>query len=153
MRTPLLLAALVMSSCGPEETPGIASTPLAGTVSGAPWKALSATASARKAFSDDLSERWIDVGAGTFDCDTFGIEPELIGTIPWSGTGYGFSLQQNLTIVTREDGETINRVALRGRVELVTLTEPGGEPSVLRIRAEANDDNVVEGEIQVTVCD
>lgn len=132
----------------------MASTPLAGKVNGASWAAVSAVASARRAFSDDNSERWIDLGAGVFDCAAFIPEAEIIGTLPWKTGEYALGLQRNLTFVVHEtDGGISNNVATNGRVEFIEATGPDAGPSIVRIRARFDADNQVEGQVSITVCD
>jgi hypothetical protein len=155
MRRSLWLC-LTLVACGappPSQPTPVKSTPLAGTVDGQPWQAISATASARKAFSDG-GERWIDVsGTDQLNCTSYNQQVQLIGTVPWvTGEAYGLSFTQNLTILTRiPDGGIINNIALSGRVEVVSAPDAG--VGTLRIRASAGSGNSVEGQIDVTVCD
>jgi hypothetical protein len=151
---------LGLAGCGPaaSTTPPapvpVKSTPLAGTVNGQPWAPVSATASARKAFSEDGGEKWIDLGATHFTCNDFVPEAEVIGTIPWqTGAAYDLSLSHNLTIITHkpDGGGIVNNIAISGRVEVISAPDAG--VGTIRIRANASSDNAVEGQIDVTVCD
>lgn len=149
---------LVLAACGaPTSTPTVVpvkSTPLAGTIGGAPWTARSAVASARRAFDEDGGRRWIDLGAGSFGCADFVPHAEIIGTVPWEAAAYELSLRNNLTFVVRQpDGGIDNLVATTGRVELLSAPGPDAGPATLRLRAKFGADNDVEGEIAVTVCD
>lgn len=138
----------------PEAPQPVASTPLTGRVAGVEWTASSAVASARRAFSDDASERWVDLGAGAFDCSDFLPDAELIGTLPWRTGAYSLGLQRNLTFVVREaDGGIRNKVATEGRVEFIEATGPDAGPSIVRIRARFDAENQVEGQVAISVCD
>ena len=147
-------------ACGPatptmtEPTP-VKSTPLEGKIDGKPWKALSATASLRKAFSDDAGERWVDISSKQLDCGSFGGSPEIITVVPWqTGAVYNFGLQQNLTFVIRRDaGVTDNDVSTLGRLEVISAPPPDAGNATLRIRAVFKAEHEVEGEISVQVCD
>lgn len=150
---------LLLAACGAPPTPEpvpptpVASTPLTGKIDGVAWTPRSAVASARRAFSDDGGERWIDLGVGTFDCSNFIPEAELIGTVPWTVGAYDFSLRQNVTFVVEEDGKTVNKVATNGRIELLSAPGPDAGVATLRIRARFDADNEIEGEVSLTVCD
>lgn len=138
----------------PEPPKPVASTPLTGKVAGVPWTPKSAVASARRAFSDDKSERWIDLGVGDFDCSDFIPDAEIIGTLPWKTGEYALGLQRNLTFVVHEaDGGIINKVATNGRVEFIEATGPDAGPSIVRIRARFDAENEVEGQVAISVCD
>ena len=147
---------VALAGCGPasqtEGDAGVKSTPLAGTVNGQPWTAASATASAHKAFGDG-GEKWLDVGSTAFTCSTFIPDAQLIGVVPWQVGTYPLSLSRNLTLVTRstDGGSTMNNVAISGRVEI--LSAPDAGVATMRIRATANSQNTVEGQLDVQVCD
>lgn len=150
---------VLLAACGaptpmPPAPEPVKTTPLAGTIDGQPWAAVSAIASARRAFDEDGGRRWIDVGAGRFTCADFVPRAELIGTVPWQVASYELSLRNNLTFVVRQaDGGIDNLVATSGRVELVTAPAPDAGPATLRVRAKFDAENTVEGEIAVVVCD
>jgi len=149
----IVLVLLLLAGCGtppPAASVPVAATPLAGKVAGASWTARGATASAHRAFSDDGGEKWVDISSSTLSCSGFP-EAQVIGTIPWNTPAYDLSFSHNLTIVVHEtDGGIMNYVAINGRVELYDVTDAGAR---LRVRAIANADNSVEGEIGLTVCD
>jgi hypothetical protein len=156
----LLVAALAVVSllvaCGGSPTSSstpVASTPLTGTIDGKAWSAVTALASAEKAFSDGGAERWLDVYDTQVGCHDFATEAQLIGVVPWvADAGYELSFSHNLTFVVRQaDGGILNDVAVDGRVEL--LTAPTTGQATLRLRATAGSTNSVEGQVAVTVCD
>lgn len=153
----IVFSLMVFAGCGTAEpmvnepTP-VASTPLSGTVGGAAWAAVSATASARRSFSDDGGERWIDIGSGAFDCSDFVPEAQIIGVFPWKVDAYALSFNRNLTFVVHEaDGGIENLVATNGRVEVISAPDAG--TATLRIRARYDAENEIEGQIDVTICD
>jgi hypothetical protein len=155
-------AAVAALSCGSSpqmmmDVP-VKQQPLAGKINGQPWSAVSATASAMKAFT--AGERWIDVYDTQIDCSVFSPNPdsEIIGTVPWQVTNYnlGFGgMSKTLTLVYHDDGGmVINEIITDGRVEVVSAPDPdAGTPALIRIRADQNENFDVEGEIHVQVCD
>ncbi|MGV3619713.1 MAG: hypothetical protein ACO1OB_02790 [Archangium sp.] len=150
----MLLAGCGSPSPEPEPPKPVVSTPLTGEVAGAAWSPKSAVASARRAFSDDKTERWIDLGVGDFDCSDFLPDAEIIGTLPWQTGAYSLGLQRNLTFVVQEaDGGIRNKVATDGRVEFIDATGPDAGPSIVRIRARFDADNEIEGQVEISVCD
>lgn len=153
----LSLMVLALGACGAPTAPdptAVSSSPLAGTVGGQPWRAVGAVASARRAFTDDGGERWIDVSDKVISCAEFLPEAQVIGVVPWQVGAYALSLRRNLTFVVHQsDGGLDNLVATSGRVEVVTA--PGADAGIatLRIRARFDAENTVEGEVTVSVCD
>ena len=128
----------------------VATTPLQGTIGGAPWTAVSATAKGSRGFNP--GDKWVDIGSGTFTCDDFVAESDLIVNVPWATEAYALSLQHNLTFVVHEaDGGIQNKVATSGRVEVISAPDAG--TATLRIRARFDAQNSVEGQIDVKVCD
>lgn len=155
MKTKLLLAVL-LAGCGSMTqevdagpTP-VATTPLQGTVGGASWTAVSATASGSQGFNP--GDKWVDIGAGTFDCTAFVPDSDIIVNVPWVEGAYALSFSKNLTFVVREaDGGIENKVATSGRVEVISAPDAG--TATLRIRAKFDEANSIEGQIDVSVCD
>jgi len=93
------------------------------------------------------------------DCDTFGPQDdrELLAEVPWTAnSGYALSLSHNFTFTYPNDGGDFeNNVATSGRIELDAApqaTDGGSASTTLRIRGEYDDQNSVEGQVQVLVC-
>jgi hypothetical protein len=130
--------------------------PLAGTVNGLPFTAVSATASGQLAMDTGGApgDKWIDIYDSQVDCSNSfpSYTRKLITTVPWKVTSYNFGFTQNLTFAYQDDaGVSQNEVATLGRAEIISAPDAG--TGTIRIRAEAHANNTVEGEIQVQVCD
>lgn len=127
----------------------VASSALSGSFGGSTFSAVSATASV--GFDDD-GERRIEIYDSEVTCETFGggSGRSILVSAPWQeGYASALSLKQNITFYT-PPGD--NLVATQGRIEIVSAPTEAGQKGKLRLRAFANDDNQVEGEIEVEVC-
>ncbi len=146
---------MVTTACSGESAAGdnddpVKQTALAGTIAGTAFKAVSAVA--QPGFDDD-GTRSISVYEDVVTCaDGFGggaSERMVLFSVPWKdGFEASFSLQQNATLVPSAGD---NLVATEGRVEVVSAPA-AGEKGKLRIRAFFDEDNQVEGEVEVEVC-
>lgn len=143
-------------ACSSEPDPGDGDSPVAksaleGTIAGKSFKAASAVA--RAGFDDD-GTRSITIYEDVVTCaDGFaGGESErmILTSAAWEdGFASAFSLQQNATLVPAA-GE--NFVATQGRIEIVSAAA-AGEKGTIRLRAYYDEDNQVEGEIEIEVCE
>ena len=134
---------------GDSDSP-VATSALTGSIGGTSFKAVSATA--HKGFDGDDKKR-IEVYDTEVECSAFGGGSEgrsIIIEAPWKdGFESGLGLDQNATFYT-PPGD--NNVATQGRVEIVKAAAVG-EDATVRLRAYIDEDNQVEGEITVHVCD
>lgn len=148
----LAMACSTTADAGDGDAP-VAETALTGSIGGTPFKAVSATA--HKGFGDDDSEKRIEVYESEVTCDSGfggggGDGRTIIITTKWEdGFEAPLSLNQNVTFYT-PPGD--NNVATQGRLEVVKAPASGAEGTV-RLRAFIDDENQVEGEITVQVCD
>lgn len=147
----LAVACSTTADAGDGDSP-VAESALTGSIGGTSFKAVSATA--HKGFGDDDGERRIEVYDTEVTCDAFGggggEGRSIIITTKWEdGFEAALSLKQNVTFYT-PPGE--NNVATQGRLEVVKAGASGEEGTV-RLRAFIDDDNQVEGQVTVQVCD
>lgn len=146
------LLACVSAACSSDAGAGdsdepVAKSTLTGMIGGESFTARSATAI--PGFDDDGTRR-VEVYDTEVTCDTAaGGGRSVIASVPWqSGFASALSLNQNVTLY---EGEGQNNVATSGRIEVIDAPAEG-ETGVVRIRAFIDDDNQVEGEIEVQVC-
>jgi len=161
MRRILFAAAAVAAlSCGSSpqmmmDVP-VKQQPLTGKINGTTFTAVSATASGQKAIDTGgtAGEKWVDIYDSQIDCSTAFPDPtrKVILTVPWQVTSYDFGFSHNATLFYLDDaGVSQNIAALVGRAEIITAPDAG--TATIRVRADGNADNTVEGEVQVQVCD
>jgi hypothetical protein len=141
-----------------EKTGPVAASPLTGSIEGKTFAAKSAVA--RKGFED--GEKSIDIYDTAVTCEDFSPKAErrILISVPWTaGTQRDFKLSlggadgQTATFVIERDSTTTdNVVSAQGRVEIIDAPTEKGATGKIRLRAVAQDNNV-EGEIAVAVCD
>lgn len=144
-----------MFACGSDSAADgdepVAQKALSGTIGGKAFEAVSAVA--RPGFEEG-DDRRIEVYEESVTCaDGFGgaeSDRMILFSARWeAGFESAFSLQQNATLVP---AAAENLVATQGRVEVVSAPA-AGEKGKVRLRAYFDDDNQVEGEIEVEVCE
>ncbi|MFT3835727.1 MAG: hypothetical protein QM723_01865 [Myxococcaceae bacterium] len=158
----ILFAAAVLAalSCGSSammmmDVP-VKDQPLAGTIGGQPWTAVSAIAKPSDPFNDDGGEKFVNIYDKQYDCTSFSTPDDrsVLAIVPWVVGAYNFSTQHNGTIVLDDGGTPDNLIGLDGRIELRSAPQAdAGINADMSIRIDVNQNNVVEGKIQVHVCD
>jgi hypothetical protein len=84
--------------------------------------------------------------------------PSVLTQVAWKdGTALPFDLQQNATLAFPSGGTVQNKVAVTGRIEVIKApaAPATGAPSptgTIRLRAEVDGNNHVEGQVDVEVC-
>lgn len=144
-----VIALLAGCSSGvPDNDEPVAKTALAGSIAGKSFKAISGTADVG---SD--GEASIAIYEEEVDCGSFGgkdTERMILTAASWKdGYETGFSLSTQTATLSPAKGE--NLVAVTGRIEVIKAGE--GEKGTIRLRAYYDDDNQVEGEIDLKVCE
>lgn len=138
------------------KTGPVDSSPLAGSVAGTSFTAKSAIA--RAGFKDGRKE--LDIYDIDVTCKDFAPTADryVLLSVPWqAGTARDFSIgtgdsAQTATFVIQKDGATTNVFSTQGRVEVLEAPSDVGSKGKIRLRAIA-DENHVEGEIAVDVCE
>lgn len=164
MRRIMFAAAVVAAlSCGSSpmmmmDVP-VKHQPLAGKINGVPFSAVSGTAKASEVFDSDGGQKAISIYETQSNCGSFGLQGDrgILTQVPWQVASYNLQLggSRNVTLFYRSDaGDSENEIVIDGRIELVEAPmADAGVTALLRIRADANENFDVEGEIPIQVCD
>lgn len=151
----LIAALLPLSSVacgGSDSTSGpVASTPLAGKINGAAFTAKSATGTV---FDATTGKRSITISGDAITCANSNITGTVVLTsVDWKeGTTADFGLSTNATLAFPK-GDTIeNDVATTGRIEVIKAPTTVGAKGQIRLRAVIDDNNTVEGQVDVEIC-
>jgi hypothetical protein len=140
-----------------EKTGPVAASPLTGSIEGKAFEGKSAIA--RKGFDD--GEKSIDIYDTAVKCADFSPKADrrILISVPWTANtqrDFKFSLGssdgQTATFVIERDSKTDNVISTQGRVEILEAPTEKGAMGKIRLRAVAQE-NSVEGEIAVEVCD
>lgn len=154
---PVLFAAFALAACtstDDEDSGGpVAVTPLKGTIGGKEFVGKVAIASPG---SSD-SKRQISIYNVDVDCsgEKQKAEQQILTSVEWTaGVSKNLKLDfsgesQTVTFVTAP-GENV--ISVQGRIEIIEAPTDANAQGKLRLRATA-DDNHVEGEIPVLVCE
>jgi hypothetical protein len=155
-RFSLLIAALLPITAlgcggGDSSSEPVAATPLAGKIDGKSFTAKGATGTILDASS---GKRFITISGDAITCASSNAEGATVLTsVAWTeGTEAEFSLQQNATLAFPSGDSIQNNVATTGRIEVIKAPTTVGEKGKIRLRAVIDDNNTVEGEVDVEVC-
>lgn len=143
-----LVAGCTSSGAGDGADGTVASSPLRGAVAGKEFVGKSATATSP--FDD--GKWWVEIFDGEASCTSPGASDRKVLVTPESWqAGYSaeFGLKENATFVPAA-GE--NLIATEGRLEVLAAPTAKGETGKIRLRANYDDGNHVEGEIDVQMC-
>jgi hypothetical protein len=74
--------------------------------------------------------------------------------VPWqTGAAYNFDFTHNATFSWQDDaGTSVNDVAIDGRIEIISAPPDAGALGTVRLRADFDANNHVEGQFSVWVC-
>ena len=156
-RFSLLIAALLPLSsvaCGGSDSVAsepVAETPLAGKIDG---QAFTAKAAIGTVFDPSSGERTITITGDGITCANGNINGAAVLTsVVWKeGTAIPFDLQHNATLSFPSGDTPQNKVALTGRIEVIKAPTTVGEKGTIRLRAVVDDNNTVEGQVDVEIC-
>jgi hypothetical protein len=157
-RFSVLIAALLPLSalaCGGTDstvsTGPVSDAPLAGMIDG---KAFAAKSAIGVVFDPASGKRTITISGGTVTCAMNNIDgPAVLTSVDWKeGTAIPFDLSHNATL-TYPSGDTFkNDVSTNGRIEVIKAPTTVGAKGTIRIRAVVDDNNTVEGQVDVEIC-
>lgn len=143
MRTAVTVL-LVLGGCGTDYD--VPATPLAGTVGGQPWTFVAGETNFFLSEGEDdfFAELY---GAPYTPCEFSTPQGNhLIVAVPKSPGDHDFSLSLNMTFVV---GASENLITFDGRVVVYEVT-----PTLVRggLHGDYDDDNVVKGQFELTIC-
>jgi len=141
------LGAAMLMACGDD---AVSSAPLAGSLNGTPWMALSASARTSSTAGERSVHMYPNADAGC----SLGDDPYVAAVLPWKVGEEDLGLSAEATVFIFMD-QTAHLV-LDGRVEVLEAPNEVGAVVPFRIRAifeDGDDDLHVEGEVQVEICD
>ena len=169
MRKPwngLMIAAAMAVACGGNGNGGdagnpgspVASTPLTGVIQGRTFTPVGAVAVV-DTFSD-AGMRFLSVYEVAANCSNTNPQIQqgqgaILGYIAWkTGLTYNLDFTHSITLVYPDDaGTPQNDIAISGRVEEIDAPPDAGAMGTLRIRANFDAQNNVEGQVSVMACD
>jgi hypothetical protein len=153
----VVLFGFLAAGCGSDSGSGasapVASTPMTGTINGVAF--VPKIALAEPGISDPNKRSLRIVDADT-DCNGGFAKRSIIFSVPWTeGLTKDLSFGSNGQTVTfsyEESGGYENYIATTGRLELVSAPTEAGAKGKLRLRANFDDKNKIDGEVPVLIC-